>query len=123
MITTNYTLQHGLSFDRLRKHTRQDGYLEELTQTQPLEDDEAIEDDRLRLIFTCCHPSLAMEARVALSLREVCGLTTEAHRRGDSAGRKNSTATLWLCGNSSGAGVNGAGQQSLVFDKLTFLTN
>jgi RNA polymerase sigma-70 factor (ECF subfamily) len=35
------------------------------------------EDDRLRLIFTCCHPSLAPEARVALTLREVCGLTTE----------------------------------------------
>ena len=37
----------------------------------------AIEDDRLRLIFTCCHPALAEEARVALTLREVCGLTTE----------------------------------------------
>ena len=40
-------------------------------------DSEAIEDDRLRLIFTCCHPSLAAEAQVALTLREVCGLTTE----------------------------------------------
>src|ERR1700761_6463691 len=40
-------------------------------------DDENIEDDRLRLIFTCCHPALAPEARVALTLREVCGLTTE----------------------------------------------
>jgi RNA polymerase sigma-70 factor (ECF subfamily) len=39
---------------------------------------EAIEDDRLRLVFTCCHPSLAEEARVALTLREVCGLATEA---------------------------------------------
>ena len=39
---------------------------------------EAIEDDRLRLIFTCCHPSLAEPARIALTLREVCGLTTEA---------------------------------------------
>jgi RNA polymerase sigma-70 factor (ECF subfamily) len=37
----------------------------------------SLEDDRLRLIFTCCHPSLAPEARVALTLREVCGLTTE----------------------------------------------
>ena len=36
-----------------------------------------LEDDRLRLIFTCCHPSLAPDARVALTLREVCGLTTE----------------------------------------------
>jgi RNA polymerase sigma-70 factor, ECF subfamily len=40
-------------------------------------DRESIEDDRLRLIFTCCHPALAPEARVALTLREVCGLTTE----------------------------------------------
>lgn len=40
-------------------------------------DDERIEDDRLRLVFTCCHPALAPEARVALTLREVCGLTTE----------------------------------------------
>jgi RNA polymerase sigma-70 factor (ECF subfamily) len=40
-------------------------------------DDESIEDDWLRLIFTCCHPALASEARVALTLREVCGLTTE----------------------------------------------
>jgi len=40
-------------------------------------DDTSIEDDRLRLIFTCCHPSLAPDAQVALTLREVCGLTTE----------------------------------------------
>jgi RNA polymerase sigma-70 factor, ECF subfamily len=39
--------------------------------------DEEIEDDRLRLIFTCCHPALPPEAQVALTLREVCGLTTE----------------------------------------------
>jgi RNA polymerase sigma-70 factor (ECF subfamily) len=39
--------------------------------------EDAFEDDRLRLIFTCCHPSLPAEARVALTLREVCGLTTE----------------------------------------------
>lgn len=41
-------------------------------------DDDGIEDDRLRLIFTCCHPALSPDARVALTLREVCGLTTEA---------------------------------------------
>ena len=40
-------------------------------------DAESVEDDRLRLIFTCCHPALAPDARVALTLREVCGLTTE----------------------------------------------
>jgi RNA polymerase sigma-70 factor (ECF subfamily) len=40
-------------------------------------DDAAVEDDRLRLIFTCCHPALPPDAQVALTLREVCGLTTE----------------------------------------------
>src|ERR1700752_3374932 len=40
-------------------------------------EDYGLEDDRLRLIFTCCHPSLPPEAHVALTLREVCGLTTE----------------------------------------------
>ncbi|MCG6873526.1 MAG: RNA polymerase sigma factor [Betaproteobacteria bacterium] len=40
-------------------------------------DDEGIEDDRLRLIFTCCHPALSPDAQVALTLREVCDLTTE----------------------------------------------
>ncbi|PYR55320.1 MAG: RNA polymerase subunit sigma-24 [Acidobacteria bacterium] len=40
-------------------------------------DEESVEDDRLRLIFTCCHPALSPDAQVALTLREVCGLTTE----------------------------------------------
>jgi RNA polymerase sigma-70 factor (ECF subfamily) len=40
-------------------------------------DPESVEDDRLRLVFTCCHPALASDAQVALTLREVCGLTTE----------------------------------------------
>src|SRR5262249_31890076 len=40
-------------------------------------EDEPLEDDRLRLIFTCCHPALAPEAQIALTLREICGLTTE----------------------------------------------
>src|SRR5690348_9642833 len=40
-------------------------------------DEESVEDDRLRLIFTCCHPALAPDAQVSLTLREVCGLTTE----------------------------------------------
>ena len=40
-------------------------------------DEETVEDDRLRLIFTCCHPALSAEAQIALTLREVCGLTTE----------------------------------------------
>ena len=42
------------------------------------EDADSVADDRLRLIFTCCHPALAPDAQVALTLREVCGLTTEA---------------------------------------------
>lgn len=73
------------AIDRIRKHTRLDNCLADLAQSletrthaRPLDDDDVIEDDRLRLIFTCCHPSLAIEARVALTLREICGLTTEA---------------------------------------------
>jgi RNA polymerase sigma-70 factor (ECF subfamily) len=42
-----------------------------------LDDDSGLEDDRLRLVFTCCHPALAREAQVALTLRTICGLTTE----------------------------------------------
>jgi len=44
---------------------------------QPELDDESFDDDWLRLIFTCCHPALSPDARIALTLREVCGLTTE----------------------------------------------
>jgi RNA polymerase sigma-70 factor (ECF subfamily) len=51
-------------------------YLEAQSAQEP-QQDEGIEDDRLRLIFTCCHPSIPPEAHVALTLREVCGLTTE----------------------------------------------
>src|SRR5216117_1161764 len=40
-------------------------------------DEQSVEDDQLRLIFTCCHPALAPDAQIALTLREVCGLTTE----------------------------------------------
>ncbi len=46
-------------------------------QSGPEQEEDSVEDDRLRLIFTCCHPSLPPEAHVALTLREVCGLTTE----------------------------------------------
>jgi len=51
-------------------------YMEARIGQEPLEDDQ-IEDDRLRLIFTCCHPALPPEGQVALTLREICGLTTE----------------------------------------------
>jgi RNA polymerase sigma-70 factor (ECF subfamily) len=48
----------------------------------PDDDVDGVEDDRLRLVFTCCHPALAAEAQVALTLRTVCGLTTEEIARG-----------------------------------------
>jgi RNA polymerase sigma-70 factor (ECF subfamily) len=53
------------------------GKQEELQRAQAERDELDVEDDRLRLIFTCCHPSLAPDAQIALTLREVCGLTTE----------------------------------------------
>jgi RNA polymerase sigma-70 factor, ECF subfamily len=68
--------------DGLRRRTRFDeaqrdiaAYVEHLNEA-PL-DEEEIEDDRLRLIFACCHPALPPEGQIALTLREVCGLTTE----------------------------------------------
>ena len=73
------------AIDALRRRARSDSSQEELARhlepqgssaETPSEDD-TFEDDRLRLIFTCCHPSLAPDARLALTLREVCGLTTE----------------------------------------------
>jgi len=72
------------AIDRLRRQSRFEAKLQELAD-QPGEDggDEALDeggavpDERLRLIFTCCHPSLAIEAQVALTLRTLCGLTTE----------------------------------------------
>jgi RNA polymerase sigma-70 factor (ECF subfamily) len=73
------------AIDTLRRRTRFDASLADLAikldaQANALEitDDTPVEDDRLRLIFTCCHPALSPEAQVALTLREVCGLTTEA---------------------------------------------
>ncbi|MFO1321617.1 MAG: RNA polymerase sigma factor [Burkholderiales bacterium] len=51
--------------------------IESLADDRAGTDPDAIEDDRLRLVFTCCHPALAPDAQIALTLREVCGLTTE----------------------------------------------
>ena len=51
--------------------------VEAIADDAPGWDDESIEDDQLRLVFTCCHPALSPDAQVALTLREVCGLTTE----------------------------------------------
>jgi len=63
---------------RFRASEAQIGLQIELDATHGAPDpDETLEDDRLRLIFTCCHPALAPDAQVALTLREVCGLTTE----------------------------------------------
>jgi RNA polymerase sigma-70 factor (ECF subfamily) len=72
------------AIDRLRRRSKYDVSLEDvaeqvdaLSDGSTPEDQEGVDDDRLRLIFTCCHPALASEAQVALTLREVCGLTTE----------------------------------------------
>jgi RNA polymerase sigma-70 factor, ECF subfamily len=68
------------AIDRLRRSSRFDSAdeaaLERVAQSEAPEPDE-VEDDRLRLIFTCCHPALSADAQIALTLREVCGLTTE----------------------------------------------
>jgi len=76
------------AIDQLRRRARYDALLREQADhlaaqaTVEMEiENAAIEDDRLRLIFTCCHPGLAPQAQVALTLREVCGLTTEAIAR------------------------------------------
>jgi len=73
------------AIDTLRRRSRFDAsqdelvrYLEaQLSSAEKSNEEDSVDDDRLRLIFTCCHPSLPPEARVALTLREVCGLTTE----------------------------------------------
>jgi len=73
------------AIDTLRRRARFDASQDELAQFLELQlsaaersnEENSVDDDRLRLIFTCCHPSLAPDARVALTLREVCGLTTE----------------------------------------------
>jgi RNA polymerase sigma-70 factor (ECF subfamily) len=72
------------AIDRLRRKARQDASLKDLSMQFEAEaaepellDDKSIEDDQLRLIFTCCHPALVPGAQIALTLREVCGLRTE----------------------------------------------
>jgi RNA polymerase sigma-70 factor (ECF subfamily) len=73
------------AIDGLRRQKRFDSLDDEngattdvaVVDTAAWADPESVEDDRLRLIFTCCHPALAFDAQVALTLREVCGLTTE----------------------------------------------
>jgi len=71
------------AIDAMRRRARFDGaqrdlalYMEARISEVP-EENEEIDDDRLRLIFTCCHPALPPEGQVALTLREICGLTTE----------------------------------------------
>jgi RNA polymerase sigma-70 factor, ECF subfamily len=70
------------AIDTIRRRTRFDSFLPEIAPDSKANDTtlletEDLEDNRLRLIFTCCHPALSPEAQVALTLREVCGLTTE----------------------------------------------
>src|SRR6186713_1565449 len=72
------------AIDRIRRRARFDvsiedamDQVEQIADPSPAADNEGVEDDRLRLIFTCCHPALAPDAQVALTLREVCGMTTE----------------------------------------------
>jgi len=72
------------AIDRLRRRTRFDASVADLAKELDTKaaapeffDDPSIEDDRLRLIFTCCHPALPPDSQLALTLREVCGLTTE----------------------------------------------
>ena len=71
------------AIDQLRRRARPELPLEPLAEQlasptgEPELDPPEVEDDRLRLIFTCCHPALSLEARVALTLREVCDLATE----------------------------------------------
>ena len=72
------------AIDRLRRRARFDAALAELAARldehapdPAAQDGQHLEDDRLRLIFTCCHPALSPDAQVAMTLREVCGLTTE----------------------------------------------
>lgn len=76
------------AIDRVRRRARFDASQERIaaqmetgSDQTAVEGDGGVEDDQLRLIFTCCHPALAPEARVALTLREVCGLTTEEAAR------------------------------------------
>ena len=71
------------AIDVLRRRSRFDASIAELarrleTSVEPISlEDQPLEDDRLRLVFTCCHPALPPDAQIALTLREVCGLTTE----------------------------------------------
>jgi RNA polymerase sigma-70 factor (ECF subfamily) len=72
------------AIDGIRRRARFDASLHRLVEQFDREeagpsvgDDDTVEDDQLRLIFTCCHPALPPEGQIALTLREVCGLTTE----------------------------------------------
>lgn len=72
------------ALDRMRRAAKHEdvarGHLELTDASEPLQefvDDDDVPDDRLRLIFTCCHPAINPDAQIALTLREVCGLTTE----------------------------------------------
>ena len=79
------------AIDGIRRRSRFDALEDVAEQVEaipadPAPEEESIEDDRLRLMFTCCHPALPPDAQVALTLREVCGLTTEEIARAFLAG-------------------------------------
>jgi len=70
------------AIDAIRRRARADArsaseQVDSLVDDVPAWEGETVEDDRLRLVFTCCHPALSSDAQVAMTLREVCGLTTE----------------------------------------------
>ena len=70
------------AIDAIRRRARADArsaseQIDSLVDDVPAWEGETVEDDRLRLVFTCCHPALSSDAQVAMTLREVCGLTTE----------------------------------------------
>ena len=65
------------AIDRMRKRRREVSDEVDVPQELTESEDYAVADDRLRLVFTCCHPALNPDAQVAMTLREVCGLTTE----------------------------------------------
>ena len=91
------------AIDGMRRRTRQDASLDELAKQlesattgidEEQQEDEHVEDDRLRLIFTCCHPALSPEAQVAMTMREVCGLATEEIARAFLT--KPATVAQWI---------------------------
>ena len=100
------TTAHRKALDRLRREQHRTGKHEQALMLY--HDDEApmatgaVDDERLRLVFTCCHPALSMEARVALTLRMVAGLTVAESRAGRRASMSSISASRPVTSPSSG---------------------